>query len=144
MDINPEVLNCLFLLPTALYDHRKREVPVLPCILYAIAGQVLRFARGEGHAGAVALWIGLFCLLLVLPDPEGGAVGTGDLMVLTACASAAGILHTLETVFFAAASAAGYALYLKVFRKAGLREAFPFVPFLFCAQVLVVLIAGHT
>ena len=85
--------------------------------------------------GSALLWIGIFTVLLFLPDPAERYIGTGDLMVLTACASVAGILSTLEMAFTAMVPASAYALYLAVIRKGGMRETFPFVPFLLIAQI---------
>ena len=108
---------------------------MLPCGLYLLAGQILKLVRREEHIGFALLWIGIFVVLLILPDPAERYIGTGDLMVLTACASVAGVLSTLETAFAAVLPATAYALYLAVIRKAGMRETFPFVPFLLIAQV---------
>lgn len=130
-----ELMNCFFLFPMAFYDLRKKEIPVLPCGLYLLAGQILKLIRSEESIGFALLWIGIFVVLLILPDPAERYIGTGDLMVLTACASVAGVLSILETAFAAVLPATAYALYLAVIRKAGMRETFPFVPFLLIAQV---------
>ena len=130
-----ELMNCFFLFPMAFYDLRKKEIPALPCGLYLLAGQILKLVRREEHIGFALLWIGIFSVLLFLPGPAERYIGTGDLMVMTACASVAGILSTLEMAFTAMVPASAYALYLAVIRKAGMRETFPFVPFLLIAQV---------
>lgn len=134
-----EFMNCCFLLPMAVYDLRRKEIPVIPCGLYILAGQILKVVRGGEHICCGLFWIGIFAVLLLLPEPAECAIGAGDLMVLTACASMAGILSSLEMVFAAMAPASAYALYQAVIRKAGMRETFPFVPFLLIAQVWLLL-----
>ena len=140
MEIGREIANALFLVPLTLQDARKMEVSGLACLVYAGLGIIRRMLCGESTRISSCVYLGAVLGMLFLPNPLSGAFGTGDVLVLLACAAIAGIWSALEMLFLALFPACVYAIYLVAAKKSGLKAAFPFVPFLLISQLVRLLL----
>ena len=141
------ILTGVFLLLCTYTDLRYRCIYrkiVLGMIIFSIMGHLVNCAVGQsGHAesageAAVSVLLGIIpgavCFLISFLTRE--AFGYGDCMTVTACGVALGAEKTVELLTAGFLFSSVWAVFLFVFRKAGLKKEFPFLPFLSMAYVL--------
>lgn len=75
--------------------------------------------------------------LLAAARLTGEAIGYGDGLTVAACGAAVGFAQTFCVFALAVCLAAVWSAILLLFKKAGRKDAIPFVPFLFAAQICV-------
>lgn len=80
---------------------------------------------------------GMICFLISFLTRE--AFGYGDSVVVTACGISLGLEKTAELLVMSFFLSALWAVFLCIFRKAGLKKEFPFLPFLSAAFVLQII-----
>ena len=130
--------NLLFLLFHTGSDLRERKIYQLPCFLYMLCAFVLHGLL-EGKRGLIFSAAGSLAgmLLFAAARLSHQAIGYGDCLILTACGSMAGVQEALMLLFITLLGASVWAVVLLLFRKAGGKDRFPFVPFLLAAQILL-------
>lgn len=130
------VLLLIFLLFYTITDLAFMKIPPEPIPLMVIAGCLLRW-----HAHTLT-WQGLLLsflpgLLLLLPvAAQKHWIGAGDGLVFLGYGAFAGIEKTLEALFLSSVFAAVWALFLLFYKKQE-EEVFPFIPFVFAAELVL-------
>ena len=106
-------------------------------VLFMILSISLHFVMKDMQLWDMLAGIGLGLVLLVLSWVTREALGYGDGLTVAACGASLGFIMELRILFLAVIFAAVWSGILLVFRKAGRKDSFPFVPFLLAAQICI-------
>lgn len=117
----------------AIYDIRKKEIPLLPMILgiiFALIAWIWRILTGKAELTELfsAVLPGIFLLVIGLCSKE--KIGFGDGILLVMIGLMIGFPLCLGVLCIGLIGSCLYALFLLVFRKAKRGDSFPFAPFL--------------
>ena len=130
--------NLVFLLFHTGTDLRERKIYQLPCCLYMAAAFALHMIlEGKRGLAVSAAGTGAGLILFATARISHQAIGYGDCLILAACGSMTGLQEALILLFLALLGASAWAVGILIFRKAGRKDSFPFVPFLLAAQILL-------
>ncbi len=131
-------LVALYLAVMAVWDIRRKEIPVLPGI--AVLFVLLGFQIFVNHAwfhGLSGLLVGGF--LWMAGRLSRGGVGEGDALVYLVLGAALGFFQAMEVLAVSLMLSSVLSGFLLVFRHVGRKYAIPFIPFTVAAYGLVML-----
>ena len=124
------------LLLNGLWDWKKKEICVWSILLSIPVGIGLNLIKGLRSPGEMLWGVGTGAVIILLSLLTRGALGFGDGLLLCATGVFLGATGNLELMTLGAllcAAVLGTGLLLG---RAGWKERFPFVPFLFLAQLI--------
>jgi leader peptidase (prepilin peptidase)/N-methyltransferase len=135
-----EALMLIGLLSCAIYDWRRKEIPIIYVIgIGFVAVFSLFFLRKEHIADVIGgALLGLSCLLVSKWTRQ--AVGYGDSLLILVLGVYMGGIKLLQLLFIATTVAAFFALFCLWKRKWKRNATIPFVPFIMLAYVGVMFI----
>ena len=111
----------------------RRPVPLIFAAGMLLFHILIRDADWISLFGGILVGLGL----LAAARLTGEAIGYGDGLTVAACGAAVGFAQTFCVFALAVCLAAVWSAILLLFKKAGRKDAIPFVPFLFAAQICV-------
>lgn len=124
----------------ALEDIKTRKIRSMSIIVFALAGAILSFLNGNWFDWRLILGFipGIFVLFLGLLTKE--TIGYGDGLVILALGCYLNIFEIIGLSMLALTLAGLAAVFLIVVYHKGKKELLPFVPFLFVAHLIVILL----
>lgn len=134
-------LTVIFLGICSFWDLRKKQIWWPLPVFFLILAALVRFVAKDG-----TLWEYLAgslpgCVLLLFAWISQEAIGYGDGIVVFACGALMGIGNAVQMLILALCFSAVWSGFLLAVRKADRKESFAFVPFMFAAE-LVLLVTG--
>lgn len=130
-----EIAAAIFLGAYALGDLIQKQVWWPPAVLCLIAAGIGHFCIGDLEPISVLGGVGLGGMLFFLSWVTGEAIGYGDGLVVAACGALLGFWPVFELLFLAVLFSGLWSGILLIGKKVGKKDSFPFVPFLFAAQL---------
>lgn len=119
-------------------DFKRREIPDEILVLY-LASQLPLAALQKTVMDLMTVWIAggaAFGFLAAFYVCSKGRLGFGDVKLLGAIFVTAGLGYGVMTLFLSFLLSFFYSLYLLIWKRKGMREEFPFVPFLTAGAVI--------
>ena len=132
-----DLITIIYLGISAFSDFRRKQIWWPMAVLFMILSISLHFVMKDMQLWDMLAGIGLGLVLLVLSWVTREALGYGVGLTVAACGASLGFIMELRILFLAVIFAAVWSGILLVFRKAGRKDSFPFVPFLLAAQICI-------
>lgn len=123
----------------AYKDCKEQKVSVYAVLVLMILGMIFHVVWQEQELWNVLAGAGLGAGFLVLSWISRGSIGAGDGAVLVATGVFLGFWGNLRLLFLALMLSAIAAGYLLVIKRKGRKDRMPFIPFLFLADLLLMI-----
>lgn len=133
------MLTIIFLGICTMTDLLQKQIWWPLSLIFIAVAVALHFIQGDKEIWEILAGLFLGVGLLFISWATKEALGYGDGMVVAACGAALGFVTVLHLFLLALMFAAVWSGILLVFRKAGRKDSFPFVPFLLLAQICIVI-----
>lgn len=133
------MLTIIFLGICTMTDLLRKQIWWPLSLIFIAVAVALHFIQGDKEIWEILAGLFLGVGLLFISWATKEALGYGDGMVVAACGAALGFVTVLHLFLLALMFAAVWSGILLVFRKAGRKDSFPFVPFLLLAQICIVI-----
>lgn len=123
----------------AYRDWREQRVSVYAVSVLVILGMIFHVVWREQELWNILAGAGLGAFFMVLSWISRGSIGVGDGAVLVATGVFLGFWGNLRLLFLALILSAVAAGYLLVIKRKGRKDRMPFIPFLFLADLLLMI-----
>ncbi len=130
---------CGMLGALAYKDWKEQKVSVYAVLVFIILGMIFHVVWQEQELWNILAGAGLGAGFLVLSWISHGSIGAGDGAVLVATGVFLGFWENLRLLFLALILSALVAGYLLVIKRKGRKDRMPFIPFLFLADLLLMI-----
>ena len=130
-----EIVTAVFLGICTVSDLRSMQIRRLFPEVFIGVAEIWHLIQGDLTAGDFLAGVAFGGSLLFLSWITREAMGYGDALVVMACGAALGFAEAFSLFFLALFFSAFWSGILLIFRKAGRKERFPFVPFLLAGQI---------
>ncbi len=129
----------IYLIVMAVFDRRRKEIPLLPGILCFPVLAGVQIINGKGWLFLCSgLVVGI--ILYLLSKATEGAIGEGDALVYLLTGIALGFFRNVELLLCSLVLASFVSGFLLVFRRVGKKYRIPFIPFTTVAYGVVILL----
>ena len=129
----------LILILLSISDLKSHTIPVLPVLVFAAVMTAVHLSAGD--LPAVRIFTGMLpgLFLLAVSLASRSSIGTGDGIAVAACGAAIGLSSELASLTAALVLCCVYSIVLLIRKKAGRKDALPFLPFLTAGHILVLI-----
>lgn len=130
-----KIWSCLFLFICGVIDLKTRRVyPGICAVNYGMAIIIKLLLKDIDFCSLVA-GIVLCGILLMISLVTKEAIGQGDILILLTLTGILSIKNMLEILFMALVLCSLFSMAMLIFKKMKLKNAIPFVPFLFVGNI---------
>lgn len=129
----------IYLAVMAVWDRRKKEIPVIPgivCGFFIFLAQVIAQIPFENWLPGI--WVG--ALLYGISKATRGSIGSGDAMVYGITGLVLGGIRNLELLLYSLLLASVVSIFLMAIKRVGRKYEIPFVPFTAIAYGMVMIL----
>lgn len=135
-----ESLLLTFLAINAYTDLKKNKIYLLTSLIYFFIGGVVFIFNNNYNLPSLIGGLALGVVLLIVGKVSAQAVGLGDGLIFLVTGVYLGFIRNLALLLYGLIICAVVSLFLLVFRKLKIKESIPFVPFVFIAFIIMVLL----
>lgn len=131
-----EIWSVVFLLVCAIVDYKRKEIYVWFCLLNYFSAIVIKVGTNNFNLDniiiGIIVCIGLYVIALVTKE----AVGVGDVLIILTLTAMVELKVVLNVMIIAFVICAIFSIIGVSIGKMNLKTNIPFVPFIFCGNIL--------
>lgn len=132
-----------YLIIMAIWDGKKKEIPVLPGWLCLVILLIVQIVEQKGIT-TVFLGMGVGLFLWLISKLSKGGIGEGDALIYVITGVSLGFFRNLEVLILSLMTASFVSLWLLVIKRKGRKYRIPFIPFTMFSYGLLYAVESYT